>query len=139
MLPKKSVGKHRVIVAFAATIVIVAVVLLVRREAERPAAPSASTPPSRIEPSPAKDHPPTRSSPTTPDPSRNDNQAVVRGLRIAGVFGGARPRVSVKGDLLGVGDIVDASRGILVHSINADTRTITFIDGSGEIYSRTLD
>lgn len=98
-----------------------------------------NTAPTRTEVSSTPALPSAQSTSTAAGASRRVHQTFVSQLRISGIIAGPRTRVSIEGNLLSVGDIVDRSRGILVHSIKADTRTITFIDLEGEIYSRTLE
>jgi DNA polymerase III epsilon subunit-like protein len=130
--------------AIGATIAATALVVLVlsfwRGAERRRTSPDTNTPslPSQT-PFPAPTNLPPESPPTGVSAAPNENQTLVRRLRIVGLIGGARPRVVIEGKLFGVGDVVDQARGILVHSINTEARTITFIDGAGEIYSRKLE
>lgn len=62
----------------------------------------------------------------------------VQALKITAIVGGTRSKVMIDGTLYGVGDPVDRTIGILVHSLNAETATVTFIDLDGKLYTRSI-
>lgn len=151
---KKSGIKFVAIVGIAAALIFAAVWLSLRTEEpttspEGPTTPLTVAPanpqvPSSVQPArtslaqvPSSSS--TQSAPIASAVPANENQTIVRGLRVSGFIAGARPRVLIGGKLVGVGDVVDATRGILVHSINVETRTVTFLDLAGEVHSRSIN
>ncbi|MDO8540338.1 MAG: hypothetical protein Q7S40_07835 [Opitutaceae bacterium] len=67
------------------------------------------------------------------------NTRFVQSLKISGVIGGKQSRAVIDGKLYSVGDVIDSGRGLLVHGILEQQRTVSFMDTTGEIYSRKLD
>lgn len=59
-------------------------------------------------------------------------------LKITALAGGTRQRVVIDNSPYSVGDVVDGTLGILVHSVDAERGSVTFIDLDGKLHIRSL-
>jgi hypothetical protein len=72
------------------------------------------------------------------DPPQS-NAVFVEALKVSGIIVGKRTRVMIDGKFYFVGDVIDLPRGVLLHSIDAKTSIVKFMDTKGEIYTKVLN
>jgi hypothetical protein len=83
--------------------------------------------------------PPGATASNTVAPPLQGTAAVVASLRITGFIGGSRSRVMINGRLFGVGDSIPGAPGLLVHTINVEKKTVSFIDLNGDVRLRKIE